>query len=153
MTASRVRIAIRDLAKTFREGPREVAAVAGVSLDVREGEFVALVGPSGCGKSTVLNMIGALVAPSAGEVLVDGEPVKERAPRQVGYVFQRPEMHRIHHEYGRHRNNYGDFVWWDMLFGTYENPPTFTSTCGFDDAREQMLLPMLAFQDVHREGR
>lgn len=73
-----------------------------------------------------------------------------RTPRWVGLVFQRPEMHRIHHEYGRHRNNYGDFVWWDMLFGTYENPPAFTSSCGFDDAREQRLLPMLAFRDVHR---
>jgi sterol desaturase/sphingolipid hydroxylase (fatty acid hydroxylase superfamily) len=72
-------------------------------------------------------------------------------PRWVGFIFQRPEMHRIHHEYGRHKNNYGDFVWWDMLFGTYENPAQFTSTCGFDDAREQRLLPMLAFQDVHRK--
>jgi sterol desaturase/sphingolipid hydroxylase (fatty acid hydroxylase superfamily) len=73
-----------------------------------------------------------------------------RTPRWVGYVFQRPEMHRIHHEYGRHKNNYGDFVWWDMLFGTYENPPTFDSSCGFDDAKEQRLLPMLAFSDVHK---
>jgi NitT/TauT family transport system ATP-binding protein len=89
VTASRVRIAIRDLEKTFVEGAREVHAVAGVSLDVRDGEFVALVGPSGCGKSTVLNMIGALVAPSAGAVLVDGQPVRDRAPRQVGYVFQK----------------------------------------------------------------
>jgi sterol desaturase/sphingolipid hydroxylase (fatty acid hydroxylase superfamily) len=72
-----------------------------------------------------------------------------RTPRWVGYVFQRPEMHRIHHEYGRHRNNYGDFVWWDMLFGTYENPPEFTSTCGFDDEKEQRLGAMLAFRDVH----
>ena len=72
-----------------------------------------------------------------------------RTPRWVGYVFQRPEMHRIHHEYGRHRNNYGDFVWWDMLFGTYENPAEFTSTCGFDDEKEQRLGAMLAFKDVH----
>jgi sterol desaturase/sphingolipid hydroxylase (fatty acid hydroxylase superfamily) len=72
-----------------------------------------------------------------------------RTPRWVGYVFQRPEMHRVHHEYGRHRNNYGDFVWWDMLFGTYENPPQFTSTCGFDDEKEQRLGAMLAFRDVH----
>ncbi|HEX5009974.1 MAG TPA: sterol desaturase family protein [Planctomycetota bacterium] len=72
-----------------------------------------------------------------------------RTPRWVGYVFQRPEMHRIHHEHGRHKNNYGDFVWWDMLFGTWENPPRFESTCGFDDAREQRLLPMLGFADVH----
>jgi hypothetical protein len=37
-----------------------------------------------------------------------------------------------------------------MLFGTYENPETFASSCGFDDEREQQLLPMLAFSDVHR---
>lgn len=49
-------------------------------------------------------------------------------------------MHRIHHECGRHRNNYGDFAWWDMLFGTYENPATFASSCGFDDAREQKFI-------------
>ena len=71
-------------------------------------------------------------------------------PRWVGLVFQRPEMHRIHHQYGRHKNNYGDIVWWDMLFGTYENPALFTATCGFDDALEQQLLPMLRFKDVHK---
>jgi sterol desaturase/sphingolipid hydroxylase (fatty acid hydroxylase superfamily) len=72
-----------------------------------------------------------------------------RTPRWVGYVFQRPEMHRIHHEYGKHRNNYGDIVWWDMLFGTYENPPTWAARCGYDAWREERLLPMLAFADVH----
>ena len=75
-----------------------------------------------------------------------------RTPRWVGYIFQRPEMHRIHHEYGKHRNNYGDLAWWDMLFGTYENPPTWQASCGFDDFREQQLLPMLAFEDVHRDA-
>jgi sterol desaturase/sphingolipid hydroxylase (fatty acid hydroxylase superfamily) len=73
-----------------------------------------------------------------------------RSPRWVGYLFQRPEMHRIHHEYGRHRNNYGDFVWWDMLFGTYENPKAFRSSCGFDADKEERLGEMLAFRDVHR---
>ncbi|MGZ7030864.1 MAG: sterol desaturase family protein [Thermoanaerobaculia bacterium] len=73
-----------------------------------------------------------------------------RTPRWVGFVFQRPEMHRIHHEYQRHRNNYGDITWWDMMFGTYENPPAFTSTCGFDDVREQQLVTMLRFRNVHR---
>ena len=71
-------------------------------------------------------------------------------PRWVGLFFQRPEMHRIHHEHGRHRNNYGDITWWDMLFGTYENPARFTATCGFDDAREQRLGDMLRWRDVHR---
>lgn len=74
-----------------------------------------------------------------------------RTPRWIGYFFQRPEMHRIHHQHNRHKNNYGDIVWWDMLFGTYENPKEFTATCGFDDAKEQQLIPMLAYKDVHAE--
>ena len=64
-------------------------------------------------------------------------------------MFQRPEMHRIHHQYGYHQNNYGDIVWWDMLFGTYENPKKWDETCGFDDWQEQQLVPMLAYRDVH----
>ena len=72
-----------------------------------------------------------------------------KTPHWIGYFFQRPEMHRIHHEYAKHRNNYGDIVWWDMLFGTYENPREFKSSCGFDDAKEQRLGSMLQFDDVH----
>lgn len=72
-----------------------------------------------------------------------------RTPRWVGFVFQRPEMHRIHHQYGRHKNNYGDITWWDMLFGTYENPKDWVHTCGFDDDKEQQLVAMLRYRDVH----
>jgi len=75
-----------------------------------------------------------------------------RTPRWIGYVFQRPEMHRIHHQHNRHKNNYGDITWWDMLFGTHENPQEWTGTCGFDDAREQELPAMLAYRDVHKGG-
>jgi sterol desaturase/sphingolipid hydroxylase (fatty acid hydroxylase superfamily) len=74
-----------------------------------------------------------------------------KTPRWIGYVFQRPEMHRIHHQHGRHKNNYGDIVWWDMLFGTYENPQEFKHTCGFDDAKEQRLKDMLLYRDVHKK--
>lgn len=73
-----------------------------------------------------------------------------RTPRWVGYVFQRPEMHRIHHQHERHKNNYGDITWWDMLFGTYENPKEWIHTCGFDDDKEQRLIDMLAWHDVHQ---
>jgi sterol desaturase/sphingolipid hydroxylase (fatty acid hydroxylase superfamily) len=72
-----------------------------------------------------------------------------RTPRWVGWFFQRPEMHRIHHQLGRHKNNYGDITWWDMLFGIYENPAEWVHRCGFDADREQQLLKMLAYQDVH----
>jgi sterol desaturase/sphingolipid hydroxylase (fatty acid hydroxylase superfamily) len=75
-----------------------------------------------------------------------------RTPQWIGYFFQRPEMHRIHHQYGRHKNNYGDIVWWDVLFGTYENPKQFVHTCGFDDDKEQQLVQMLAYRDVHRKA-
>lgn len=74
-----------------------------------------------------------------------------KTPQWVGYIFQRPEMHRIHHQYNRHKNNYGDIVWWDMLFGTYENPKEWTHTCGFMPAREEQLLEVLAYKDVYKK--
>lgn len=73
-----------------------------------------------------------------------------KTPRWIGYVFQRPEMHRIHHQYDRHKNNYGDIVWWDMMFGTYENSKDWVHSCGFDPDKEEKLLEMLAYQDVHK---
>lgn len=73
-----------------------------------------------------------------------------KTPHWVGYFFQRPEMHRIHHRHGVHKNNYGDIVWWDMLFGTYENPREWEHQCGFDADKEEQLMSMLVFRDVHR---
>jgi sterol desaturase/sphingolipid hydroxylase (fatty acid hydroxylase superfamily) len=73
-----------------------------------------------------------------------------KTPRWVGYFFQRPEMHRIHHQYGRHKNNYGDITWSDMMFGTYENPIEWRHTCGFDEEKEQQLLKMLRYRDVQK---
>ncbi|MBI2204211.1 MAG: ABC transporter ATP-binding protein [Candidatus Rokubacteria bacterium] len=80
---------IRDLAKIFREGGREVPAVTDVSFDVLDQQFVAIVGPSGCGKSTILNMIGGLVTPTSGRIDVDGRAVGGVPPPAVGYVFQK----------------------------------------------------------------
>lgn len=71
-----------------------------------------------------------------------------RTPYWLGYVFQRPEMHRKHHQYGKHRNNYSDIVIWDMLFGTYENPKVDDWPCGFDSDQESQLARMLACKEV-----
>jgi sterol desaturase/sphingolipid hydroxylase (fatty acid hydroxylase superfamily) len=76
-----------------------------------------------------------------------------KTPHWVGYIFQRPEMHRIHHQFDRHKNNYGDSVWWDMLFGTYENPKEWTLSCGFTPEKEDRLLDMLAYKDVHKSDK
>jgi NitT/TauT family transport system ATP-binding protein len=65
-----------------------VKTLNAVSLGVRKGELLCLIGPSGCGKSTLLNIIGGLVAPTDGEVRVNGHPVHGPTPREIAYVFQ-----------------------------------------------------------------
>ncbi len=70
-------------------------------------------------------------------------------PYWLGYLFQRPEMHRVHHQRHRHRNNYSDLPLWDMLFGTFENPRRAPASCGFDEHRELDLVAMLMAHDVH----
>jgi NitT/TauT family transport system ATP-binding protein len=65
-----------------------VQTLNAVSLDVHKGELLCLIGPSGCGKSTLLNIVGGLVSPTAGEVRVNGHPVRGPAPKEIAYVFQ-----------------------------------------------------------------
>ena len=77
----------RDVYKVFVARGRARTALRAVNLGVRRGEFLSLIGPSGCGKSTVLNMFAGLVAPSDGELLHDGRPVRGVNTR-VGYVTQ-----------------------------------------------------------------
>lgn len=72
-----------------------------------------------------------------------------KTPHALGYFFQRPEMHRIHHQRSKHYNNFSDLPIWDMLFGTFENPKTVDTPCGFKPEREEKLLDMLAFKNVN----
>lgn len=85
-------VSIRGLVKEFVDQRTRsvVRAVDGISLDIREGEFFALLGPSGCGKTTTLRAIGGFEQPTAGEILLRGEPVQGIPPfhRPVNTVFQ-----------------------------------------------------------------
>ncbi|MDG4861416.1 ABC transporter ATP-binding protein [Streptomyces sp. T-3] len=84
-------VGIHGVDVRFRSKKRDVTALREVSLDVGMGEFVAIVGPSGCGKSTLLKLVAGLLAPSSGEVLLQGERVT--GPRHdIGYVFQRAAL-------------------------------------------------------------
>lgn len=73
-----------------------------------------------------------------------------RTPYWVGFIFQRPESHCIHHQKGWHRQNYSDLPLWDMMFGTFHNPRKFDTECGFDTEHERRLSEMLRGVDVHR---
>jgi NitT/TauT family transport system ATP-binding protein len=76
-----------------RGGQAATTALEGIDLDIRRGEFVSLIGPSGCGKSTLLRVIGDLVSPSRGDVLVNGKPAsRARQDRDYGIVFQAPVL-------------------------------------------------------------
>ena len=70
-------------------------------------------------------------------------------PYWLGFLFQRPESHCVHHEEGRHASNYSDLPLWDALFGTLHNPRRgFDGRCGFGDGQEQRLGEMLVGRDV-----
>ncbi|MDP7396366.1 MAG: ABC transporter ATP-binding protein [Lentisphaeria bacterium] len=89
-------ISIRGIEKTFALGKTEVRALKGIDLEVHRGEYLSIMGPSGSGKSTLFNMIGALDAPSAGDIEVAGHRLNALSRRQlayfrckhIGYVFQ-----------------------------------------------------------------
>lgn len=71
-----------------------------------------------------------------------------RVPRWVGFVFQTPTMHRLHHKSGHHAQNYTDLVIWDMLFGTYQNPKTPIEHCGFAKPQQKKLCPLMLGKPV-----
>ncbi|MFN0140583.1 MAG: ABC transporter ATP-binding protein [Pyrinomonadaceae bacterium] len=86
-----------DLTKSYKVGKLDVPALRGVSLEVNPGEFVAIMGPSGCGKSTLLHLLGGLLSPTTGNIIIDGEDLSKVSDarrtdirrRKIGFVFQR----------------------------------------------------------------
>ena len=88
MSASPELIAVEGVTKRYLTSSGPVEALHDVTLSVEEGAFCTLIGPSGCGKSTLLGMLGGLVAPDQGRLLVDGRPVTGPDPRRVATVFQ-----------------------------------------------------------------
>jgi putative ABC transport system ATP-binding protein len=91
-----VLVSLQNLSKTYRAAEVETTALRGVTVDVREGEFVAIMGPSGCGKSTLLSVIGMLDAADGGTYKFRGEDVTRYSEaqlaslrkRNIGFVFQ-----------------------------------------------------------------
>jgi NitT/TauT family transport system ATP-binding protein len=82
-----VMVSLRDVSMVYGAGGAEVEVLDRINLDVGEGELVCLLGPSGCGKSTLLNVVAGFVAPTGGEVRIDGEVVRGPDRRRI-FVFQ-----------------------------------------------------------------
>jgi putative ABC transport system ATP-binding protein len=86
-----------NLEKVYRVGKVDVPALRGVSLSIPEGDLVAVMGPSGCGKSTMLHLLGGLLTPTKGRIVIDGEDLTAASDakrtdirrRKIGFVFQR----------------------------------------------------------------
>jgi NitT/TauT family transport system ATP-binding protein len=87
---SAVQVALRGVSKRFAAsaGGQAVQALAPIDLDLRQGEFFAVVGPSGCGKSTLLELIAGLLPASEGRIEFEGRPVESQVPDGIGVVFQ-----------------------------------------------------------------
>lgn len=91
-----VKLSVRNLTKEYKKGKQKIRALNGISLDIRVGEFVAIVGASGSGKSTLLQLMGGLDRPSSGEVEINGSRLDEMSDRElsmfrnqaIGFVFQ-----------------------------------------------------------------
>ncbi len=89
-------ISIKDVTKTYDTSEVEVHALRGVSLDIREGEFVSIIGPSGSGKTTLMDILGCLSRPTSGEYYFDGKDVNsldentlaDLRNKRIGFVFQ-----------------------------------------------------------------
>jgi len=94
--ASRTVLAVRNLVKGFRQGPRRIEVLTGVDLEIFAGQSLAIVGASGAGKSTLLHILGGLDRPDAGEVLVNGQSIWSMSENErgrmrninMGFVYQ-----------------------------------------------------------------
>jgi putative ABC transport system ATP-binding protein len=90
-------LSTENLTKSYKVGKIDVPALRGVTLNIDEGEFVAIMGPSGCGKSTLLHLLGGLLSPTSGKIIIDNEDLSKVSDaqrtdirrRKIGFVFQR----------------------------------------------------------------
>jgi putative ABC transport system ATP-binding protein len=108
-------LVVENATKQFRQGDRSVDALAGVSLDVQQGQFLAIMGASGSGKSTLLHLMAGLAKPDSGRIVINGQDISAMADRQLT-LFRRRQI--------------------GLVFQAFNLIPTLT-------AEENILLPLM----------
>lgn len=119
-----------EVAMSFYKHPLEIVANGLLSSAI----LIVILGLSPATTATVVAITGVAELVYHWNV---------RTPRWLGWVFQRPEMHRRHHERGWHRSNFSDLPLWDLMFGTFDNPRETPRECGFGAQRELRILDLL----------
>lgn len=117
-------IQLRDVHKIYKMGEVDVPAVRGINMDIKKGDFIAIVGPSGSGKSTIMNLVGALDLATHGNIFLDNQNIEHLEESELAQI----------------RGNKIGFV-----FQTFNLIPTLT-------ALENIALPMI-FQGIGKEER
>jgi sterol desaturase/sphingolipid hydroxylase (fatty acid hydroxylase superfamily) len=125
-----------EIITSFYKHPFEILADSALSSAILY--FVVGVGAEAAAQAVLLTGLAELVY-----------HWNVATPYWMGYLFQRPESHCIHHEKGVHSFNYSDLPLWDMLFGTFRNPRQWNGECGFDSMKESHLGQMLLGRDVN----
>ena len=104
---------LKDITKSFKNGPETLQVLKGIDLSVEEGDFVAIMGPSGSGKSTLMNIIGLLDRPTSGSYQLEDEDVAELSENrlakvrnnQIGFIFQQFMLENLRVNVSKKRNN------------------------------------------------
>ena len=92
------KIEFKNITKIFETRSQTIVAVKDYSMQVEEGDFVSIVGPSGCGKSTLIRMLDGIIAPTEGELYIEGKkldtskPLPRETLRKMGFIFQNPNL-------------------------------------------------------------
>lgn len=92
------KIEFRNITKIFETRSQTIVAVKDFNMKVDEGDFVSIIGPSGCGKSTLIRMLDGIIAPTEGELYIEGnkldltKPLPKETLRKMGFIFQKPNL-------------------------------------------------------------
>ncbi len=133
-----IKVSVEGVGKAFESRRATTEALRDVDLDIRQGEFLALVGPTGCGKSTLLNIIAGLTLPTAGTLTLDGTPIAGPGPER-GMLFQ----------------DYALFPWrtvkGNIEFGLRYGPRSRRPSAGERDAIVQRYIDLVGLQGAENK--